>query len=154
MSLAPRIERYLQDQHVNYRRINHPYAETAMGCAIAAQVPPERVAKAVLLSDDEGFYMALIPSNKQLDINAVNMATNRLLDLAPERDVKLMFDDCRPGAVPTLGMAYRIPVIFDDSLADQPECYMEAGDHESLVKVDKNAFMQMMGQARHAHLTH
>jgi len=154
MSLAPRVEQFLRQKQVTYQNIEHPYAETAMGCAIAAQVPPKQMAKGVLLNDDEGFYLALIPADKQLDITAVNKQTQRLLDLAHEKDARLMFDDCRSGAIPSLGQAYRIPVVYDDSLTQMPDCYMEGGDHEHLLRIDKQTFINMMGDARHGSIAH
>jgi len=154
MSLAPRVENFLRQQQINWQNVEHPYAETAMGCAIAAQIPPKQVAKGVLLADDEGFYMAVIPANKQLDLRAVNNTTQRLLDIAHEKDTRLMFDDCRSGAIPSLGQAYRLPVVWDDSLAQQADCYMECGDHEHLLRVDKQSFMKMMGNARHGQIAH
>jgi len=154
MSLAPRVENFLRENRINWQNVEHPYAETAMGCAIAAQIPPRRVAKGVLMSDDEGFYMAIIPADKQVDLKAVNNTTNRLLDIAHEKDAHLMFDDCRTGAIPSLGQAYRLPVVWDDTLASEPDCYMECGDHEHLLRVDRSDFMKMMGNARHGNIAH
>ncbi|MCV6587470.1 MAG: YbaK/EbsC family protein [Marinobacterium sp.] len=154
MSLAPRVESFLRDQHINWQSVEHPYAETAMDCAIAARIPPQRVAKGVLLADDEGFYMAVIPADKQVNLSAVSSQTNRLLDIAHQKDAMLMFNDCREGAIPSMGQAYRLPVIWDDGLVAEPDCYMECGDHEHLLRVDRTDFMKMMGDARHGNIAH
>ena len=124
----------------------------AMGCAIAAQIPPARVAKSVVLRDDEGFVMAMIPANRQVDIAAINRKTNRLLSPARQRDVNLLFRDCSRGAVPGLGQSYNIPTIWDDSLADQPECFLEAGDHTEFVQLNKDAFSRSVSNLPHARI--
>ncbi len=149
MAIAPTLQHYLDQQHIPYKLVFHPYAETAMGCAIAAKIPPRRVAKSVVLQDDEGFVMAIVPSDKQVDLQAVNHHTNRLLSTAKQRDVNLLFRDCTRGAVPGLGQPYNMELIWDDRLADEPECYLECGDHEELLYLNKDAFMRTMQDMPH-----
>jgi Ala-tRNA(Pro) deacylase len=61
-----------------------------------------------------------------------------------------MFEDCELGAVPPLGLAYGMTTVIDDSLADQPEIYFEAGDHEQLIRINREEFMILMDHAEHA----
>jgi Ala-tRNA(Pro) deacylase len=37
----------------------------------------------------------------------------------------------------------------DDSIEAQPEIYMEAGDHETLLHISHAQFARLMGNARH-----
>lgn len=153
MSLSPTIERFLDNKHIPYKRVFHPYAETAMGCAIAAKVPPKRVAKGVVLRDDEGFVMAVVPADRQVDLRAVNHFTNRLLTTAEQKDVSILFRDCARGAVPSLGQTYNLPVIWDDHLGQEPECYLEAGDHRELVKMNRDSFLDSMQNQPHGRIS-
>jgi Ala-tRNA(Pro) deacylase len=41
----------------------------------------------------------------------------------------------------------------DDSLANAPEIYLEAGDHASLVHMSGASFQELMADARHAWFT-
>ena len=41
-----------------------------------------------------------------------------------------------------------------DSLAEQPEIYFEAGDHERLIHISREQFMRLMEQAGHGHFGH
>ena len=96
--------------------------------------------------------MAMVPANRQVDIEAINRKTNRLLSPAGQRDVNLLFRDCSQGAVPGLGQPYNIPTIWDDSLAEQPECFLEAGDHKELVQLNKEAFNRSVSNLPHARI--
>lgn len=154
MSISSTVQMYLERNHAPYHLRHHPYTETAMRSAFAARVPAHRVAKGVVLKDDEGFIMAVVPSDRQVDIGSVNSRLNRLLEPASQRDVKLLFNDCEAGAVPTLGQAYNMKVIWDDSLANEELCYMESGDHSELLEFDKRTFMTLMQGQMHGMISH
>ena len=40
---------------------------------------------------------------------------------------------------------------MDDSLAEQPEIYFEAGDHERLIRVSGEGFESLMGDVQHSY---
>ena len=73
--------------------------------------------------------------------------------MANEEQIETLFIDCEPGAVPALGAAYGLKVIVDDSLAKEPEVFLEGGDHASLVHVSGSTFQQLLADARHAQFT-
>ncbi|MBV1789856.1 YbaK/EbsC family protein [Marinobacterium sp. D7] len=152
MSISSTVQNYLERQHIPYHLRHHPYTETAMTSAFAARVPAQRVAKGVVLKDEEGFVMALVPSDRQVNVEAVNHAMNRLLEPATQRDVRILFRDCEAGAVPSLGMAYNMKMIWDDRLADEQVCYMESGDHSELLEIDKPTFMRLMEHESHGRI--
>jgi Ala-tRNA(Pro) deacylase len=55
-----------------------------------------------------------------------------------------LFPRCEPGAVPALGQAYDMETVVDRSLFDNPEVYLEGGDHLSLVRVSGSDLRQLM----------
>jgi len=71
--------------------------------------------------------------------------------MANEDQVEALFRDCEPGAVPALGAAYGLKVIVDESLAKEPEVYLEGGDHASLVHLSGVTFVKLLADARHAY---
>lgn len=154
MSISSTLQSYLERENVQYRLKHHPYTETAMRSAFAARVPAHTVAKGVLLKDEEGFVMALVPSDRKVDLTAVNDSLQRLLAPASQKDVKILFRDCEPGAVPSLGQAYNLKVIWDDSLANEQYCYLECGDHSELLEIDKTSFIRLMAQQQHGSICH
>ena len=52
----------------------------------------------------------------------------------------------RPGL---LLWGIRVPLIVDDSIEAQPEIYMEAGDHETLLRMSHAQFARLMRNTRH-----
>jgi prolyl-tRNA editing enzyme YbaK/EbsC (Cys-tRNA(Pro) deacylase) len=49
--------------------------------------------------------------------------------------------------------AYGLGVIVHDSLANEPEIYLEGGDHASLVHMSGTSFRQLLADARHGFFT-
>ena len=69
--------------------------------------------------------------------------------LATEPEIDHLFQDCAHGAVPPIGECYGLDVIVDDSIAGQPEVYMEGGDHATLIHINQPQFARVMAEARH-----
>jgi len=107
-----------------------------------------------MLEDDKGYLMAVIPASHKVDLGAVHRQLNRALGLATDRELVELFKDCEPGALPPLGLAYGIDSILDQSLADAPDVYFEAGDHQVLVHVSGGEFLKLMANAPRGQISH
>jgi len=153
VAIARAIQEFLESHDVDYELIEHPRTVSAMRTAQAAHIPGGRLAKSVLLEDDEGYLMAVIPSTHHVDFGKLHRQLNRRVGLAIEQEVADVFGDCDRGAIPAIGAAYRIDAIVDDSLLQQPDVYFEAGDHEALVHVSGKQFGVLMASVPHAGFT-
>jgi Ala-tRNA(Pro) deacylase len=145
---------FLKQHAVEYELINHPHSVSSLHTAQVAHVPGDQLAKSVLLEDESGYLMAVIPSTHRVDLGTLHHRLQRRVGLAIEREVTELFPDCDPGAIPAIGPAYRVATIIDDALLDEPDVYFEAGDHEALVHVSGQAFGTMMAGVPHARFTH
>ena len=150
MAIAIRLADYLIEQGVDYDVISHPHSSSSMETAQLAHVPGDLIAKSVVLEDDRGYMLAVLPASCRVDLGELHRLTNRNLDLATEYELGALFEDCEPGAVPPFGTVYEMDTIVDDSLAEAPDIYFEAGDHEQLIHVSGEAFEMLMGEAQHS----
>ena len=153
MGIAIGLARYLAERGVPYDVIEHPHTETALQSAQASRIPPDRIAKAVVLKGGDGFMLAVLPASRHVQFGELREALGHDMDFANEEQVETLFFDCELGAVPALGAAYGLKVIVDDSLIGQPEIYLEGGDHSSLVHISKASFQELFADARHAQFT-
>ena len=151
MSVSPRIAHYLARAHITYSTVRHGFTGNAYDSASAAHLPVSNVIKAVMLREvgNNRYTLANIPASNRLNIHWVNDALNRDLMLAEEVELAAQFPDCVLGAVPALGQAHDIDVIWDDQLAQQPTLYFEAGDHRELVHISKAQFHQLFQHYPH-----
>jgi Ala-tRNA(Pro) deacylase len=149
MAIAQTLMNYLEERGVNYDLVEHAHSATAVESARTAHVPAHQVAKAVVLRDDSGYVVSVLPANHSLEINWVNEELDRQLELAAEKEFKKLFKDCEPGAVPAFGDAYGLQVIWDDELQYTADVYIEAGDHEHLICLERREFRKLMSSLPH-----
>ena len=150
MAIASKVESYLTQHGVNYDVVVHEHSHNSMETAQLAHVSGDRLAKSVVLEDDKGFVMAVLPSTCHIGHGRLSRYLDRKLGLATERELTSLFSDCELGAIPPVGTAYGMVTVVDDSLVDQPEIYFEAGDHEKLIRMDQKQFTILMDSAGHA----
>lgn len=149
MAIAHTLTNYLQEKGIEFKLVEHIHTPTAVASAHAAGLPAHQVAKAVVLCDDDGYVLSVLPANHSLEIEWANEALGRTLEMASEDEFKNLFADCEPGAVPALGEAYGVQVIWDDELAYTADIYIEAGDHEHLIWLERRDFRQLMSSLPH-----
>lgn len=149
MGIAMKLSDYLKASAVPFEVLKHTHSGNSMQTALASNVPAGCLAKAVVLEDKTHTVMAVLPASKRLELRELRASDGPDLRLATEAELKGLFIDCEPGAVPPLGAVYGIETIWDDSLMEQSEIYFEAGDHETLVHMKSRDFIGLMKGARH-----
>lgn len=152
MPCSTTIDKYLRQSHIDYDVVPHSFTENAYDSACSAHLPASNVIKAVLLKDYSGrnFVLAIIPACNKLNIRWINNELNRDLMLADEVELAAQFPDCVMGAVPALGQAYQLDLIWDDQLAHQPELYFESGNHLELIHITRKQFMTLFASLPHS----
>jgi len=150
MGISIALAQYLAEHDVPYDVVEHAHSGTASQSAGASHIPPDRIAKAVVLKAGHGFILAVLPASRHIQFAELRKQLGEDVDLANEEQIETLFLDCESGAVPALGAAYGLKVIVDGSLADQPEMYLEGGDHASLVHISGATFRALTAGASQA----
>lgn len=150
MAIATTLKSFLETNHVEYDMVSHIHSHTALESAHSAHVPGYQMAKAVVLEDEKGYVVSVLPSTNRLDMGWVNETLGRDLEMANEDELPGLFQDCEFGAVPALSNAYGLEVIWDDQLKAASEIYIEAGDHENLIHMRGEAFCKLMKDMPHS----
>jgi Ala-tRNA(Pro) deacylase len=150
MAIAHTVESYIARRGIHYDVVSHAHSHNSAETAQLAHVPGDLLAMSVVLEDDQGYVMAVLPSTCHIRVGRLSRELNRRLRLAAEKDLNALFGDCELGAIPPVGLAYGISTIVDDGIAEQPEIYFEAGDHEQLIRMNQKDFRTLMNHAGHA----
>lgn len=154
MAIAATLRTYLTQHRIEHEVVTHPRALSSSQSAAAAHVPGDRLAKAVLLQDEQGYLLVVVPATHRVDLGRLHQRLGMVVGLATEDEVAARFPDCDRGAIPPTGFLYGIDTIVDEVLTEQPEVWFEAGDHEELVHVAAAEFARMFSQARRMRLSH
>jgi len=150
MHIAATLAKQLVKHHINYDTISHGYSYSSLHAAHSANIPAEKMVKTVVLEDDRGYVMALVPANHYVKINELNMLLNRRMGLATDTELAHLFTDCKLGAIPPVGAAYGMTTVVDKNLDDCDDVYIEAGNHTDLLHISGSAFRQLVEHSRHA----
>jgi Ala-tRNA(Pro) deacylase len=149
MAMATTLRDYLASQDVDFEELSHPRDVSASRIAEQAHISGEQVAKAILIKGDSGYRVVLVPSTCKADLMELSHQFHERLGLATEEEIRTLFDDCEPGVLPALAQAWGVRVCCDDTLMSQPDLYLEAGDHETLVHMGNSEFRRLMARAEH-----
>lgn len=110
-------------------------------------VNPAQIAKAIILKDQRGMLMAVLPGPNTLNVEALNRQLHRNLQPASHDDVQNIFTDCEPGALPPLGEAYGLEAVVDDGLLDQDLIYFVSGNSRELIRISGYDFQLLQSNA-------
>lgn len=154
MSIAKTVADCLQRDGVSFQVLTHPRSVSARETVRSSAVAADRLAKGVVLADERGFVMAVIPADRYVSVKTLGKKLRRNLKLVSEDHLLPVFMDCERGAIPPLGPAYGLETVVDDSLVGQPDVYFEAGDHQELIRVSGEHFLSLLRRARHGQFSH
>ncbi len=149
MAIASTLQKYLADRNIEYDVIPHERTMSSTHTAQACRISGNSIAKGIVLRRDGGYVLAVLPASHHVRLSDLRMQLGPDVGLADENEIVQLFRDCAPGAVPPVGNCYGLDVIVDDSIEAQPEVYMEAGDHETLLHMNHADFARLTAAAQH-----
>ena len=148
MGIAITLKEYLMDHGAHFDVIEHVRTTSSLETSEVAHVPGDRLAKTVLLGDEDRYLLAVIPATHRLEIGKLSDIVKHRLELISESEMASAFSDCEIGAIPPLGEAYGIDTWVDPSLLDQPEVFFESGDHCALIRMSGDEFRALLKDSR------
>lgn len=153
MAIAPTLQKYLADERIEYDVITHESTRSSTGTAESCHIPADRLAKGVVLRRESGYVLAVLPASHHLRLSDLRTQLGREIELASETEIDEIYRDCAHGAVPPVGACYGLGVIVDDSIQEQPEVYLESGDHATLVHMSQAQFARLTAGTQHGRFT-
>jgi len=141
-------EAYLAEHQLRFDTLTHPESHSSLQAAHAAHISPSQMVKSVVLWDGDHYLMCLLPASHVLVLSWIDRETGKKHRLASEAEVLSELKGCALGAVPALGQAFEMPVIWDHSLRNLQDAYFEAGDHKHLIHMEVDEFMSLLDQDR------
>lgn len=145
MTMLETLEEYLHETGTPYTHTTHRLAYTAREVARAEQVPAHNLAKTVVIHDDAGYALAVLPGDRLVDLFELRSALGRAhLRLANEAEIARLFPDCELGAMPPLGNLSGLPVYADADLAMHEFLVFNAGTHRDTLHMRFSDFDRLV----------
>jgi Ala-tRNA(Pro) deacylase len=153
VSIAPTLQRYLTNRHINYDLVAHQATMSSMHTAGACRIPADRLAKAVVLRTGDGYMLAVLPASHRIRRSDLKARFGSDCALATEHELDQLFPDCAHGAIPAVGECYGLDVVIEDSMRDPPDVYFESGDHATVVHMSQEQYARLTADAPHGCFT-
>ncbi len=146
MTPTTELHQELDRAGIDFDLIEHRRTETAGAEALAIGVPPDEVAKTIVLVSRERFVRAVVPASTRLDLHKVR----ELLDddqarLASEEELVFAYPMYELGAVPPFGVPAGDRVLLDRRLAKLDSVVLEAGSHSKSVRLKTTDLLTLSG---------
>jgi Ala-tRNA(Pro) deacylase len=107
MAIAPTFQKYLIAKRLVYDLVPHEPTKCSIHSAEACHVSGDCVAKAVVLRDEDGYVMAILPASHHIRLPDLRKQLGLDVDWATEHEIDELFRDCAPGAIPPVGGVLR-----------------------------------------------
>jgi len=149
--MLTRLEEFLGTRGIRYEVIKHPEAFTAQEEAARAHVSGWTWVKTVVVKDPVGLALAALPACCMADLDRVKGLIGRgEVRLATVEEMLAGFPGCELGAIPPIGPIWGIPTAMDESLVEQRDIVLPAGDHRTAIRLRATDYASL-AQARAGH---
>jgi prolyl-tRNA editing enzyme YbaK/EbsC (Cys-tRNA(Pro) deacylase) len=103
----------------------------------------EQIAKVLLLADGHGYALAVIPGNRRIDLAAMEQEFGRRFQIAGSDEVRRVFPDSPPRALPPNMGDADIETYVEQSLVRLSDVYFETADPRRLQHIDGESFRDL-----------
>lgn len=142
---AQALRKFLEDNGVDYKVVEHDQAITAQEVAAAAHIPGRELAKTVIVKLDGDLAMAVLRATDRLDLDLLKSATGAgTVELASEGDFEDRFPECETGAMPPFGNLYDMAVYAEERLAEDETIAFNAGTHTEVYSIAWEDFERLV----------
>jgi Ala-tRNA(Pro) deacylase len=140
-----RVTEYLDKSAIPYEVTEHPPTFTAQQMAAVEHEPGKFVAKPVIVKVDGKYMMCVLSANNKIDLAALKSQLGaESIELADEKEIGKIFDDCELGAEPPFGNLYDLPTIMDKALVDDDHILFQAGTHKEAIQMSMADYRKLV----------
>jgi Ala-tRNA(Pro) deacylase len=144
------VPQFLTDRDVRFETMLHPPAFTAQKLAKYLHVPGRYVVKSVLLVGEGGFYLAVLPAPRQVDLDAIARELGSPVRLAGTEEIVERFPGCEWGALTPFGHLYNLTTLLDASIPSEGVIVFEAGQHMVAIRMTASDYLRLENPRRFA----
>jgi prolyl-tRNA editing enzyme YbaK/EbsC (Cys-tRNA(Pro) deacylase) len=141
-SLTAELERL----GIEYEVLTHEPTDRAADEAAALGLPPDEVAKTLVVATSAGNVRVLVPASERVDMHKLRdvLHGGKELHLLTEEALGAEYPEFDLGAVPPLGGRHD-EVVLDSRLARREKIVFEAGAHDRSARVKASDLVALAG---------
>jgi Ala-tRNA(Pro) deacylase len=138
----PSLLDWLREHRIEHEVHEHAVTYTARQTAHAEGVDPRTFAKVVgVHTNDDRTFLLVLDATDQVDIiKARHALLAPEVRLLTEPQLAALAPDCEAGAIPAVGVLFRVPMVADFAVREDRDISFNAGSHRFSVRVDRKAW--------------
>ncbi|MCK5639748.1 MAG: HDOD domain-containing protein [Gammaproteobacteria bacterium] len=121
------VATYLATSHTPYQIRRGQAAASMVDTAISLGIAPNKLIQGTVLKCGSAYLMAIYPANAELDIESINRRAKREFKLCTGAELKDVFPNCEPSALPPVSQAYGVHAILDQSIYQLKDVFFSSG---------------------------
>jgi Ala-tRNA(Pro) deacylase len=139
------VARFLENAEVAHEVLEHDPTYSTLDEAEAVGEPPQHTAKTLALRDRDGWRVAVLPSNRRLDLDRARrlLGGTSHLRLATEDEMATAFPGFEVGSLPPVGPMLPLPEVVDIRLLYKDHVVVAGGDHRHAVRLDPRELIRL-----------
>lgn len=143
--IPKKLKECLETNHIEYRTFRHSTPYVTSPSREQEHIPNPEFIKNFLLKIDGKMVMTVLPATRTLELEKLRKNLDaKQIELVGSSEVKTIFEDCEPGAVPPFGNLFGVNVIVAKSLTKNERISFNGGTHHDLVTLKYKDFEQLV----------
>ncbi|MFH1615311.1 MAG: YbaK/EbsC family protein [Planctomycetota bacterium] len=139
------VVEFLKKNNTKYELLEHKSVFSSQRMAAVEHVSGKTVAKPVIVNADGTYYMCVLPGCYKIDLEALRKQIGaEKADLADEKEMARLFEDCSLGAEPPFGNLYDMTTLMDKTLETDEYIVFQAGTHEKACRIRMDDYLSLV----------
>jgi prolyl-tRNA editing enzyme YbaK/EbsC (Cys-tRNA(Pro) deacylase) len=143
MTATPGLDALLRTGGIEYATVSHDPSNRLHGMR-GMPIGGEDVARTLLLVDDSGYALAIIPRDRHIDLKAMEDEFGRRMSMARRDEIARLFPGLPPRALPPVAEGLNVETYVDQSLVPLSAIYFETASPRHLVRIEGEAFRGLL----------
>jgi Ala-tRNA(Pro) deacylase len=142
MATAKNLEKYLENNRVKFKIIEHKKVFTAHDSAETQHIKLGEVAKGVLLKGKKSLFIAVLPAAHNCDFKSLSKIIKEKVGMAKEKDIASKLKT-KVGLITPFGSLYNLPVYMDKKLIKNKKLNLPAGSYTESVTLSVKDYVKL-----------
>lgn len=154
MQISKKLLKFLTENKIKYKLVEHRTVYTALDKANTLKVPAKTIGKALVIRLGKDYALVLLGGDKILDVSKFRKQVSKwarergekppgVIEFVKESWMKKNLKGTKVGAIPPFGQIWKMPTFVDKSLMREKEIVVNAGEYKISLKILPAGFKKL-----------
>lgn len=143
MSTSSAVQHFLELQGIKFSLVDCPWDSHGRWQGGSVSISHAAVARPVILKDEQGMVMVVMPITGRLNLGTLNDQLQRQLQAVEKSEYPPVFASCTSFILPALGALTGLESVVDVALLEQDSVFVSSGNDEKLIRLSTEDFQRL-----------